>query len=755
MKKYFLFACVAAALVSCSSDEFLGENPELTQKTENDGAILFKAYNGKAQRADKVGADAATTLGNNFFVEGTKGTEATNAPSSTVVFDNYLVHYAENTAGNTESNTNNWEYVGQEKITENTYHDAWTALHNSTSYPSSAQAQTIKYWDYSTDQYDFIAYSTGTAKPVTSTPSEGEVKVSRIATGTGLATNAYQFTANSVAALNQIYVTDINTVKKENYGKVVSLKFKNLAAKVRVGVYETVPGYAIKDVHFYLSEGNSEYTYETVTVASGASVANYYKLDGSKYVKCGSSETADGSTTYYKRTALKPALAATPATLFSAAEDIPQSGTVTVFYPNMGTSNQSNVNYNKVNVNVAAGATKTDHLQFGALSNFASSKEGSEAAGSYIGRTLPTATFAGTGDYYTTVIPVGAAGAKVLTLRCDYTLTSIDGSGETINVYGAKATVPATYTAWQPNYAYTYIFKITDGTNGWTSTTLKEDGTPTDPSGLFPITFDAVVAENADAIAEQTTITTVATPTITTYQQGHTSTTDEYDNDNGNIYVQVMDNSTSPATLKGDLKDTGKSLLFTLSADASEAMVLDALENRSGDYAYDAETFTGRNNLTLTNNTNINNNVDKIINGVNGNAISITAGQAALITTSALSAGSYAYVYVNTAASADEKLYHCVTPANDTEAAKYYEVAISALTTVSGTTAEAGKVYFVKNSDDSYTFKPTKVGDDVTGLYEGTIPSSKATAKNTESFYFDVYNHNNGSYAVKVIKVVE
>ena len=74
--------------------------------------------------------------------------------------------------------------------------------------------------------------------------------------------------------------------------------------------------------------------------------------------------------------------------------------------------------------------------------------------------------------------------------------------------------------------------------------------------------------------------------------------------------------------------------------------------------------------------------------------------------------------------------------------------------------AKANKVYFIKNVDEtgafeSWTFKQTKVGDDVAGLYEATIPNNKATSYTASNFYFDVYNQNNGEYAVKVIKVVE
>lgn len=713
MKKYFLFACVAAALVSCSSDEFLGNEQGLTPQNET-GAILFQAGNQKASRADKVGATAAEILGGNFIVEGTKGSEAAKAPSSTVVFDNYLVAYTENTAGQTESNTHNWEYVGKEEGTTHVPQATWNALHAGT---TDAKAQTIKYWDYSTEQYDFVAYSTGTAKAVTTDPNTGEVKVTRIATGTNLSSAAYSFTAPSVDELKQVYVTDITPVKKAQYGNVVTLKFKNLTSKIRLGIYETVPGYSVSNVQFYTDD------------------ATYISAD----------------------------VSANKATLFSpdnTTNVIPTSGTVSVVYPHIGTTNAAEADYNKASVTVTAGSTKTSTMNFGDLADFASAEK-SEATGSYLGRTLPTATMAGakTLDYYQNVIPTTAG--VPLTLRVNYTLTSIDGSGETIHVYGAKAVVPSTYTKWQPNYAYTYIFKITDGTNGWTANTVDTDGKPTVKEGLFPITFDAVVAAYEDATAEQTTITTVATPSITTYQQGHTKATNEYSIANGkNVYVQVMDNSSVPATLVTDL-DEDNSLLYAVSdADATEAEVMDALENRTN--TFDATDPVGRNGVTLTKNSNIDNTVESIENGVNDDPITVTGGEAAAIKISELTKGTYAYVYVSDAATKDEAIYHCVTPADATAAANYYEVATSGLTAVSGTSAKAvaGKVYFVANKDavgtiTSYTFKQTKVGDDVTGLYEGTIPAAKATTKNNGCFYFDVFNQNNGKYAVKVIKVVE
>ena len=114
---------------------------------------------------------------------------------------------------------------------------------------------------------------------------------------------------------------------------------------------------------------------------------------------------------------------------------------------------------------------------------------------------------------YFTVLPTPSeTEASPILIKCDYTLNSDDGSGETINVTGATAAIPAAYSKWEPNTRYTYLFKISDKTNGTT-------GDPKDdPAGLYPITFDAVVTEMTDKT--QGTTTTVATPSITTYQEG-------------------------------------------------------------------------------------------------------------------------------------------------------------------------------------------------------------------------------------------
>lgn len=805
MKKNLFFAALAlVALASCTDDQFVGDitTPQDNSPSASD-AIVFNSSTGAITRANEfVGATAAEKLGGMFVVEGTKGSEQTNSPSTTVVFDNYLVGYTPNTAATTESNSHNWEYVGLENGISGrmtglpTANSTWAALHPT----GTAQSQTVKFWDYSTSQYDFYAYSTGTCEaiPVPGTaaaPASGKIQVSRINQVTTEAPTGFTMRASSATDLKQCYYTDITKVPKANYNKPVTLTFRNMTAKVRLALYETVPGYSVKDVQFFQAEA----------------------ADPAK--------PADLATN----------ISANPATLFTTGSDkLPQSGTVTVLYPRVGTSSNSAADYNKASVTVTADASDVTTQTFGALTaqyvpaeahegatakinadatltaaqatavNTALNLTGGDAYATdgtatisaehataynatislYLGRTLPTASFAGDAadDFYQAVIP--NTDGYPLTLRVNYTLVATDGSGETIKVYGAKAVVPATYTKWLPNYAYTYVFKISDNSNGWTSTAVTGDNP--DPAGLYPITFDAMVASFTDANAEQTTITTVATPSITTYQQGHDwAHKDEYSKSQKagadatnykDLYVQVMSTGATP-TLYADLNGDNKSLLFAVTSTTgtpiSEATVMDAMQNRTN--LYSDPSPVGRNGITLTAQTNgagqiIDNTVTSIINGVDDQPITkiagtdISAGQVAKIDIDNLATGTYAYVYSITVPTSDTKVYHVIPVDNDTDAKKHYEVELSGTETpLTSGTAQAGKVYFVKNVDAeghfvSYTFKQTKIDESVVGFVEKDIPGSLASGYHANSaghyyFYFDVYNQNNGAYAVKVIKV--
>lgn len=671
MKKYFLFACVAAALVSCSSDDFLGNEASLTQG--NDGAILFQSTNMKASRAsNKVGAEAAAVLGNNFIVEGVKGADDAEVKDMDVVFDNYLVAWEQNSAGTSEDNTNDWKYVGVTGTT-NCPTSVLSTLHQDVS------AQTIKYWDYSQDAYNFIAYSTGTLKMTDGTPAAGtSVGVTAIAYDES-DTKAYEFTAKSADDFAQCYYTDVTPVLKAAYGKPVTLTFKNLSAKVRVALYETVPGYAVKDVKFYQEDATD--------------IPN---------------DLASATKTAY-------------ATLIGKAS-FPEEGKITVCYPaTAAVKGTLGDNWNKADVLVDATKNEPDtdptYKEWGTLAYVAGEGELS-GSNDYLGMTLDAASFAGVAadDYYKFVIPTNGEN-DALTLRVDYTLESIDGSGEVINVYGAKAVVPAIYTNWKSNYAYTYVFKISDNTNGWTA---NNPNTDTDVvQGLFPITFDAVVeAVNEGVANEQTTVTTVATPTVTSYQYGH-KMNDNYGTSE-DIFVQVMDNSVVPATLKADLTTTN-SKLYAVAAGTTEADVISALNVQDPDNT-DADKITGRNTtvLTITGTPTLSiANADTEIAFKDGTTTKPGNKAAAFFTPTA--AGTYAFVYEAAATANTDEIYT-------------YVAAVSKQASAPTNWATEYSKYYTKEADN--------------------VTYTAATATYDENaYYYRKYVVNDAQYAVKVIVV--
>ena len=628
MKKMLFFAAIAlSALGSCTSDEFVGENnPDITQNTELN-AIMFGSGVRTITRTDHAGADAAGLLNNKFIVGGFKGATGTSTvfdetgaittagvPSTGMVFDNYQVGWTTNTAGTTQSNTSDWEYVGLPFL-------APSSLVN-----DQSVVQSIKYWDYAADQYDFIAYSTGDATVTTkitsgesADPNDAEAVARAIAHNQVLvtpidaehaSTTAYKLSGKDTE-LQKCYIADMVTAYKTGatmnpaqpkFQDEIQFKFRALASKVRVALYETVPGYSVKDVKFYIDA-----TKNLNSTTDGDKVAN------ATLFTTGGEGTENAMNYFYT------------------------SGTYTVYFPTIGTANISNSDYNKAHVSFAASSQATTK-DFSTL-NYTEKEKLEKTGTQFLGRSAATASFAGVvaDNYYQIAMPNEKG--TVLELRIDYTLESIDGSGEEIHVYGATAFVPAIYAAWKSNYAYTYIFKITDNTNGWTNTANAASNT-VDPAGLYPITFDAVVMETQDYT--QSTITTVSTPSITTYQKGHVYTDDEYSAAKGAIYVQVMDNDANPAALKTDLNTNGK--LYEVAATntkdkdgvVSEAEIMDALNIVSLD-----ETPVPMNGWTLTDGPTVT--YPTAIDGADGNTITVTQNTAAKFTPAANKV--YAYVY--------------------------------------------------------------------------------------------------------------
>ena len=638
----YLVATMMLLLAGCADTTNLGDQNGAANGTN--GAIAFGGSFKAVTRADHTGAEAADELGNQFIVNAIKATNAAPDPDPRqTVFQDYTVNWITNSAGTTLTNTSNWEYAGQTHY-----------------FPVTSTPQDIKFWDWSQDYYNFAAYSVGKGNTMVVKTKAGADN-NGITEGEDPAANTVfvtPFNYTNVTGwpyflrgrkedLFKCYITDMTTVPHANFGNVVELKFRSLAAKVRVAFYENIPGYSIKDLHFYESTGESLKTDHTGTT--------------------------------------------TTARLFGTGAFVTK-GAFKIYFPKVGSANVGDPDYNRAHAGHEGAITTAAVQDFGAL-NYTGRERLEPEGNYYLGRTAATATFAGDAEdnYYTLILPYEAT-TKTIELRVNYTLVSTDITGETINVYGAHAIIPPVYTIWKPNCAYTYIFKINDNQNGWTTTNTDES------AGLFPITFDAAYLN--DENGQQTTITTVAEPSITTYQKGH-----EYDgtntyalptastSDDDDIYAQVMD--VESKTLKADLNVANKSYFYGVNKadpgdpEPTESQVMDALNIPASE---SAGTIVGANGLTLTPST-IDNSVTSIP-GATG-AIPVDAGKAAKLTPAA--AGTYAYVY-------DTGTYYPITSVYLTSAptgwpASYYTDAACntpATTFSEGTYYQKLKVYGVK-----------------------------------------------------------
>ena len=331
---------------------------------------------------------------------------------------------------------------------------------------------------------------------------------------------------------------------------------------------------------------------------------------------------------------------------------------------------------NQAHISFAGTSDQTTLVNFGPL-NLTIAEDGEKTAGNvFIGRTSNTASMAGEaeGNYYTQYLP-NERGTN-LNLRVDYTLESTDGSGEVINVRGATAQVPLIYAQWKAGYAYTYLFKISDRTNGHTGVydpTKPDDTTVnSDPAGLYPITFDAVVV-NSEEDNTQETITTVSTPSITTYQKGSNVVNDNEYTTVNDIYVTVNDGNeeSTPDLANGKLQKltSENAALYTLPDDGTnytEAVVIDALSMQDDDA--DAGTIKGRSGLVLSETAfNLTNKVEY---GADGNVIKLNDTQAAVFTP--MAGTTYAFVYTKKAAVNTDDMFQPVNIAVGESASGYY-----------------------------------------------------------------------------------
>lgn len=240
MKKYIFLAASALTLASCSSDDFLGDTQGSTPTSAN-STINFGGDAGKITRATSNEGTPQQMLDGQFLVYGVK---KTSEPKLVSVFPDYSVWY--DGAKNTTSNTDGWEYVGTDK-----------AANLGIGGITLSKDQTIKYWDYSASEYRFVAGS-----PIDAfdfyVPVLSASKDIKSATVSKLAGHINANNTETALETNPVYIADpVKVEKKDGYQKPVTFTFQRQQSMVRVGLYETIPGYSITEIKFYEADGTT------------------------------------------------------------------------------------------------------------------------------------------------------------------------------------------------------------------------------------------------------------------------------------------------------------------------------------------------------------------------------------------------------------------------------------------------------------------------------------------------------------------
>ena len=357
------------------------------------GGISFSNLVAPYTRAMKTGKEAADVLSGKFYVYGIKNENTAGAGNLTddnLVFKNYVVKYTDGSANTTTSNTAGWEYVGNSLTTNET-----TNLTDNI----GTDAQLIKYWDTQATDYTFYALAVAN-----NDLEDGKIKVEKINDQANQPhRNGYKLTVTADADPTQLYVANRQNITSTDYGKNVTFSFHNAMAKVRVGMYETIPGYSL--------------TIDAFRVASDAAPT---------FAQMTTEETAKFAANLqnaHKGTAGNVGI------IYHEASDARANEPMVVFY-----TDKDNI------------LTLGDNLK----------------ANTQLGTDASSAVYDKSDKSYTPVYPM-ENNVNNLKLKVDFTLTA--KTGESITVKNATAEVPATYLKWKPGYAYTYLFKISDQTN--------------------------------------------------------------------------------------------------------------------------------------------------------------------------------------------------------------------------------------------------------------------------------------------------
>ena len=458
MKKFLLMAAVATTLVNCSSDFDLSEG-------QGDGAVSdVIGFQVQGRNSIKRGTlqDANHY---NFGVFAYKSTDLVNN-----IMDNYLVGYLDlvtnkgySTSGSTVGDQpsqvdgkSHWMYEG---LGYDEFHGTYAGevVNPGTKYASNVAKQYLRYWDKSAPTTNFYAYvpylnASPTAAGGTVSYVDGTAQGGASNTDTYVMTFPFgtiQHGYDDEQAYEYMYAS--TQVAAANYGHDVQLAFKRLNAKVNIKFWEDIPGYSVHMIDLG-NVASHDWTISAVPSIKEAGQGTYgYKLgkiytENGVKIKFNTDATVNKIKQYEGTTTDAPLEFKTPtaATIGESRIEATLSPTTYFAIPKYNTG--------AVLSNTAANINDNGTLE----TNLAS-----------------------TG----------------LTFHVSYELIST--TGEKITVKDATVHVPYNYCEWKENTRYTYIFKITQNSNGTTGSGTPDPTNPEVPTetALYPIVFDNCTVE--------------------------------------------------------------------------------------------------------------------------------------------------------------------------------------------------------------------------------------------------------------------
>lgn len=450
-KLNLLLLAGAAALASCASEDVINSG-DINPPTGGQ-AMSFGVLTGNHSRAG-MEADGHKDFG----VFAYKGTDMVNG----LVMDNYWVKYTDTETGTTWGDGSNsvngkshWVY---ETLTGHKQN-------------GTAQAQVLKYWDYSFANHYFVAY----------TPYNNDAFARTLLEANGIASTELKSNLHILGA-NSFWTEDerddneamwaTHNVAKADYNKDVTLAFNHLNAVVRLAFRSDIPGYTVKLINLVPEIG----------LVTGIGAVKY-------------------------------GVQLTPATQTQSQVAIGWEENQGAAQPPIDQEYATNVNFTVVDVFAATPNITTD-VNTESKENLVFNLGETESAKTELAISSSTDYTTLGSQYFALPLSDYSSYTTGYTLHVSYVLMPTDGAANT-TVYDARVFIPADACKWAYGKSYLYRFTITTASTGVTdpnqdiyegSTTPSKYVDPTDPrvsgNALRPIVFDGVTVTDYETATD-------------------------------------------------------------------------------------------------------------------------------------------------------------------------------------------------------------------------------------------------------------